>query len=57
MSEGLGTLVKGAVLGFSFRSRFDARGLVWVNRISGTIILVFGVLALASLLTPAPENA
>jgi threonine/homoserine/homoserine lactone efflux protein len=28
------------------RSRFDARALVWVNRVSGAIITAFGVLAL-----------
>ena len=31
-----------------FRSRFTARGLLWVNRISGTIIAGMGLLALAS---------
>ena len=40
-----------------FRSRFDERRLVWVNRISGAIIIAFGVLALASLLKPASEAA
>jgi threonine/homoserine/homoserine lactone efflux protein len=33
-----------------FRAKFGARQLQWVNRISGIIILVFGVLALVSLL-------
>ena len=32
------------------RDKFDARAMLWVNRISGTIILGFGVAALASLL-------
>lgn len=32
-----------------FRDRFRARGLRWVNRVSGAIITVFGVLALLSL--------
>ncbi len=32
-----------------FRSKFGARQMQWVNRISGIIILVFGVLALVSL--------
>ena len=32
-----------------FRSRFDAGALLWVNRISGTIILAFGILAMADL--------
>lgn len=32
-----------------FRTKFNARGLKWVNRISGMIIMVFGVLALLSL--------
>jgi threonine/homoserine/homoserine lactone efflux protein len=33
-----------------FRSKFDLRALRWVNRLSGLIILAFGVLALFSLL-------
>ena len=56
------TLVVGVVLGSAawwlllsgavdlLRSRFDQRGLVWVNRVSGIIITAFGLLALASLL-------
>jgi hypothetical protein len=28
------------------RGRFDARGLLWVNRVSGAILVVFGLLAL-----------
>jgi len=28
------------------RGRFDARGLLWVNRVSGAILVAFGVLAL-----------
>jgi threonine/homoserine/homoserine lactone efflux protein len=55
------TLVLGVVLGSSawwlllstivalMRSRFDRRGLVWVNRMSGIIITAFGLLALGSL--------
>lgn len=31
------------------RSRFDARGLQWVNRVSGIVIVGFGVLSLATL--------
>ncbi len=31
-----------------FRSRFDLRALIWVNRISGVIILGFGLAALIS---------
>ena len=31
------------------RSRFDARGLQWVNRVSGIVIVGFGVLSLAAL--------
>ena len=31
------------------RSRFDARGLQWVNSVSGAVIVGFGVLSLASL--------
>jgi threonine/homoserine/homoserine lactone efflux protein len=31
------------------RSRFDARGLQWVNRVSGAVIVGFGVLSLAAL--------
>lgn len=29
-----------------FRSRFNPRGLSWLNRISGLIILIFGIIAL-----------
>jgi len=32
------------------RSRFDRRGMLWVNRVSGGLIIAFGVVALASLL-------
>jgi threonine/homoserine/homoserine lactone efflux protein len=32
-----------------FRSKFNTQGLLWVNRISGTIITVFGVVALIGL--------
>ncbi len=32
------------------RARFDARALAWVNRLSGAIIVAFGLTALASLL-------
>jgi len=32
------------------RSRFDQRGMLWVNRVSGGLIIAFGVIALASLL-------
>ncbi|MBC8161280.1 MAG: LysE family transporter [Roseiflexaceae bacterium] len=32
------------------RARFDTRAMVWVNRLSGLIILGFGVLSMASLL-------
>lgn len=33
----------------TFRDRFDLRGLRWVNRLSGIIMLGFGVAALISL--------
>jgi threonine/homoserine/homoserine lactone efflux protein len=57
-----GVLVSGVFLGSAawwlilsagagaFRSRLRARGLAWVNRISGGIILAFGVLAILSVL-------
>jgi threonine/homoserine/homoserine lactone efflux protein len=32
-----------------FRKKFNARGLLWVNRISGAIITLFGVVALGGL--------
>jgi threonine/homoserine/homoserine lactone efflux protein len=32
-----------------FRQKFNTTGLIWVNRISGMIIIVFGLAALASL--------
>jgi threonine/homoserine/homoserine lactone efflux protein len=38
----------------AFRGGFHSRRLKWVNRISGMIILAFGVLALASLTQFAP---
>ena len=34
----------------SFRTRFNMQGLLWVNRISGLVITVFGVVALGGLL-------
>jgi threonine/homoserine/homoserine lactone efflux protein len=61
-------LVAGVVLGSAawwlllsagvdlLRSRFDARRLVWVNRISGTVITVFGLIALASLFSKAGSS-
>ncbi|MBI5964554.1 MAG: LysE family translocator [Chloroflexi bacterium] len=33
-----------------FRARFNPQGLLWVNRISGVIITVFGVIALGALI-------
>jgi threonine/homoserine/homoserine lactone efflux protein len=33
-----------------FRGKFNAQGLLWVNRISGVIITVFGVVALGGLI-------
>jgi arginine exporter protein ArgO len=33
-----------------FRTKFNTQGLLWVNRISGMIIMVFGVVALAGLI-------
>jgi threonine/homoserine/homoserine lactone efflux protein len=33
-----------------FRARFDARAMTWVNRISGAVILFFGVAALGNML-------
>ena len=56
------SLVLGVVLGSAawwlllsagvdlLRARFDERGLSWVNRISGTVITAFGLLAFASFL-------
>jgi len=34
-----------------FRAKFNTQGLLWVNRISGMIITVFGVVALGGLLS------
>jgi threonine/homoserine/homoserine lactone efflux protein len=54
------TLVAGVFLGSALwwlllsggvgmlRTRFDARGLLWVNRVSGAVIVAFGVFALAT---------
>lgn len=33
-----------------FRDKFNAQGLLWVNRISGVIITIFGVVALGNLI-------
>ena len=33
-----------------FRKRFDTKGLLWVNRISGVVITLFGITALVGLL-------
>jgi threonine/homoserine/homoserine lactone efflux protein len=33
-----------------FRSKFDERGLSWVNRVSGIVITAFGIAAIGSLL-------
>ena len=33
-----------------FRDQFNAQGLLWVNRISGLVITVFGMIALGGLL-------
>ena len=41
---------------FSLRSKFSSGGLLWLNRISGAVILVFGAVALISLL-PLPWKA
>jgi arginine exporter protein ArgO len=54
------TLVAGVFLGSSlwffllsygitlFRERINATGLGWVNRISGALIILFGLIAIAS---------
>lgn len=33
-----------------FRNKFNARGLLWVNRVSGVIITLFGIIALGGLI-------
>lgn len=33
-----------------FRDKFNTKGLLWVNRISGVVIIIFGAIALGSLL-------
>ena len=35
----------------AFRSRFTPRGLRWVNRLSGTVIMLFGLVAIGSLVS------
>ena len=40
----------------SLRSKFSGKGLLWLNRISGAVIVVFGAVALISLL-PLPWKA
>jgi threonine/homoserine/homoserine lactone efflux protein len=47
--SGLWWLLLSGIAGV-LRARFDARALRWVNRVSGVIILAFGVIALSSLL-------
>ncbi len=37
------------IVGF-FRQKFNTTGMIWVNRLSGMIIIAFGVLAIASLI-------
>ncbi len=37
----------------ALRAQFSGRGVLWLNRVSGAVILVFGVIALVSLL-PLP---
>jgi len=60
-----GILVSGVVAGSAlwwlclsaivgvFRQKFNVTGMLWVNRLSGVIIIAFGVWAMASLLTVA----
>jgi len=33
-----------------FRSKFDERGLIWVNRVSGIVVTAFGIAAIGSLM-------
>jgi threonine/homoserine/homoserine lactone efflux protein len=40
-----------------FRTRLTTTGLVWVNRVSGTIILGFGLVMLYSLIAPLIDRA
>lgn len=40
------------IVGF-FRQKFNTTGMIWVNRLSGLIIIGFGVLAIASLINIA----
>jgi len=59
----MSTLLRGIVIGLSiaapvgpiggvslFRAKFTPASLVWVNRISGAVILVFGLVSLLSVL-------
>lgn len=38
-----------------FRNKFNARGLLWVNRISGVVITLFGIIALGGLIWSRPS--
>jgi threonine/homoserine/homoserine lactone efflux protein len=38
------------------RSRFDARRLVWLNRISGAVITAFGIVAIAAAWQPVSQG-
>ncbi len=39
-----------------FRTRFTARSLLWVNRVSGAVIIGFGLFALSSLIVSVPAG-
>ncbi|MEE8392041.1 MAG: LysE family transporter [Anaerolineae bacterium] len=54
VGSGLWWLLLASITG-AFRARFNARTLRWVNRISGIIITLFGLLALSSLV-PGNRN-
>jgi threonine/homoserine/homoserine lactone efflux protein len=38
-----------------FRNKFNAKGLLWVNRISGVVITLFGIIALGGLIWSKPS--
>jgi threonine/homoserine/homoserine lactone efflux protein len=41
----------------AFRSRFSVRAMVWVNRVSGVVLLVFAVVAIAAAVSALASNA
>jgi threonine/homoserine/homoserine lactone efflux protein len=56
VGSGLWWLLLSGIAG-ALRTRFNTRALLWVNRISGIVILAFGLIALSSLIFDFPPNS